>query len=87
MTGSNNREVQQRWTGGFVSARLVAGVGGSKRPPRVQEERRTRLPPPGSASKVWWSAEFLWDADHQTLESTKLRKGMPKTEKRFELVS
>jgi len=63
------REVQQRWTGDFFNAKLVAGVSGSERPHRVQEECRTRLPPPGSASRVWWSAEFLWDADHQALES------------------
>ena len=42
------REVQQRWTGDFFNAKLVAGVSGSERPHRVQEERRTRLPPPVS---------------------------------------
>jgi hypothetical protein len=69
MTGSNNREVQQRWTGGFFSAKLVAGVSGSKRPSRVQEERRTRLPPQGALRRSGGLLKFLWDADHQTLES------------------
>jgi hypothetical protein len=69
MLASNNAKCNNGGLATSLTRELVAGVSGFKRPPRVQEERRTCLPPPGSASRVWWSAEFLWDADHQALES------------------